>query len=328
MKELLGYLAAGIGAYFLFGKRDTVPVQQNIPVTSNGGNDPIVVPVTVPDVLLPIPNPVGTVFQTVNEIPITPGQGVFWDEDFEDMNAVAQNWSAQRCDDLAGVNSGGANSAWTGVWPLLSNPRIVSGKGYTGNNAVRYVYGGHQKGHMGIREANGWGSEWPEWWGCAAYRSFPPSQEIWIRWMEYLEPGFEVDEIGTKGLQILFDDGGYNWFVYMWGGRQLEFGPAVRFADGTMDIKGIKSSFSMPDGQWVCYEARFRKHDLGQANGVYELFVNGGNTPVASVYDLEWVENWQVTDRPFGAIGLYVQDGMGTLYRDRIAVGTERIGLP
>lgn len=229
-------------------------------------------------------------------------------------------------------DSGCGNNIWR---PTLDNPQISSARAFSGSKSVRYYYNGHQPHHMGIRPANGL-PEWPQFGGCSAKKYHELSREVWYTWMEFIEPGFEVDEIGTKALQVGYmADGkqGYAWLGYMGSfSRNFYFGPYIPregrftpYTDGVYDQLNMPLNMSVPTGQWVCLEVRFVASALGQADGSVTAYMNGNQT---AYHDrLRWGDTYlqrPYQDMKFQFIGLYVQDGMGTLYRDNITVSKTR----
>lgn len=216
-----------------------------------------------------------------------------------------------------------------GSWPNSSNPGLSTTRAFAGAHSMKYHYGGHQAHHMGTRPSLGL-PEWPLSGGCSGGKQFVPTTDLWLTWAEFIEPGFEIDEIGTKSIQVGFlADGqwGYAWYTYMWGSRALTFDPYIRMPSGNFDTVNLGLNYTVPTGRWVCLESHLTVNTPGQANGIMTFFAEGQQR--ANYTNLEWgntVLNKPYQDMKFKFIGIYVQDGMGDLYRDNLTVSATRVG--
>ena len=341
-KIVLGLIAGGV-VYAITKKNEIVaaitatPTPVVVPVVPqpsgvvvpSGTIIPIVNPpiVNIPPIVVPTP-----IVTPTGNIP-----GLLWEEDWEDTISTYL------------LNTTWGDTSCTGMGVVTGNPRVVTDRPYSGTRSLRFVYAGHQQAHIdnGARVSIYHLPEWPKspQGQCNNHRYFVPQDEIWLRWMEYIEPGFQVDEIGTKSIQLIYSKsyGGYDaysWFSYMWGadpptyGRRLDISQLPDGVELGKNYYQNMEEFVMPDGQWVCYEAHLKLNLPGQSDGMFELFVtpmNTRRTQQATGYYNKMFRGgttFLTNDMKIGGLGMYVQDGMGTIYRDRIAVGTQRIGIP
>jgi hypothetical protein len=254
--------------------------------------------------------------------------GVFWLEDWEGTGEeVAARWPDTSCPNP---------SAWPDNDPLGKNssPARASSPTYDGQKSLQYHFTGLQ----------------PEHGGCAAGRHFPGADEIWMRWYEYWGAGMTtaggdpaqggIGGAGTKR-HYMYDPNGEHGhvFVYIGGSRQIAFVVQSVFDAtegwGTYNLAQNATPFSMPDDQWICYEARLKYNTPGMADGVYEGFATNMTAGTPSVQFASYTDRqWRGTspDDPtpstasWGTWTVYTQDGLGDIYDDGYAVGTSRIG--
>jgi hypothetical protein len=239
--------------------------------------------------------------------------------------AMAEVFWTSTWDEAPSVISAYPNGWWDnscgGSWPETSNPGLSTTQAFSGTKSLKHHFAGHQ----------------PLGGGCFMDRAFPQTDEVWFTYWERMEPGFVIDSVGTKALKP-GDNRGSHWWVYMWGSRQLSFAcqackDAQEGAYGTETYYQNMTPFSMPDGQWVCYELHLKYNTPGQKNAVYEGFATpfGGQTvQFAGYYDREWRGTSTTDPLPsnatFALMREYVQDGVGDLYRDDHTVSTTRVG--
>jgi hypothetical protein len=256
---------------------------------------------------------------------------VLWTEDFEGTNASIK---------ASFIDTSCLNGANQSTFPEASNPGISTARAHSGSRSIRYHYGGHQYPlHLGLRQSEFGLAEWPSYGGCNAGRSFTPQPEIWVSWYEFYETGFVIDEIGTKGLQIqMTGNGGYFWLMDGIGGangtglvRQAHAVPNAWIPSvGRYDNRVIFTSTNTPVNRWVYSEVRIKLSTNNQPNGIIEWYEDG--RLVGSAYDIQFagfVGGGSLgplsSDTKLSGIGLYVQDGMGDLYRDDLTVSTTRL---
>lgn len=255
-------------------------------------------------------------------------------EDFEGSAAqIAARWPNQSY--CCFPDSGGP-------FNLVTSP--VAG----GSQALRYNYVGSQYDNP------------PKGGGSAYWEYHTGDREIWLTWYSYMAPGFQtaggggVGGVATKGLYSYMYSPSTGqtrgWvFHYFYGGRQLTLS-----AQGIKDALGPASggyqpvpydtenmwnnvqAYSQPDGQWVGYEAHFKLNTPGQANGMYELYITpvsaGQPTFLASRYiNREFVDADNSGRMPgdvyWYRTSIYRQDGLGSLYIDKLSVTTTRVGI-
>lgn len=250
--------------------------------------------------------------------------GIFWSEDWEGTGAeIARRWPETSCGNAA---------AWPDNNPIATNssPARSRAVAYSGTNSLQYHFTGLQPTHG----------------GCAAVRTFPPSDEIWMRWYERWGTGMQTagGSIGGAGTKrhYMYNQYGYygHCFVYMWGSRQLSFAvqsvyDAAEGRWGTQTLSQNAGSFSMPENQWVCYEAHLKYNTPGQADGVYEGWATNMTTGGPTIQFAKYTgRQWRGTSTSdpmpstatWGSWKVYTQDGMGDIYDDLYAVGNTRCG--
>lgn len=128
-------------------------------------------------------------------------------------------------------------------------------------------------------------------------------------------------------------------FHYMWGTRQI-----IMTAQGikdavpayqTQNLKHNIQEFNQPDLQWVCYEAHIRLNTPGQANGLYEQYATnvsaGGPTILTTRYlNREFlgatIDDKMPSDARWYLARTYRQDGLGSMWYDKITYSTTRVG--
>jgi hypothetical protein len=254
---------------------------------------------------------------------------VFWLEDWEGTGEeVAARWSETSC----------ANpSAWPDNDPLATNssPARASSPVYDGEKSLQYHFTGLQPDHG----------------GCYSSRHFPGTDEIWMRWYEYwgtgmVAAGGEVAQGGIGGAgtkrHYMYDPNGNHGhvFTYMWGAREISFSVQAVFdaAEGMWGSQVLYQNgtpFSMPDDQWICYEAHLKYNTPGMADGIFEGFATNmtAATPTvqfASYTDRQWRGTSPDDPTPptanWGTWKVYTQDGLGDVYDDGYAIGPSRIG--
>lgn len=157
---------------------------------------------------------------------------------------------------------------------------------------------------------------------CGGYvdRTFPATSNLYRRFYLKMADNFTVGDTETKIMATY--PGGNTTFTTWWEFRfgSHEFSAVVsRTADGGSVPYGRGA---IPFGQWVCIETHEQLNTPGQANGVYELWVNG--TQVLSAKNVTFLVSGD--NNKMGINRLYRQVGLGSLWFDRIAVGDSRIG--
>lgn len=158
---------------------------------------------------------------------------------------------------------------------------------------------------------------------CGGYvdRNFPQTSNLYRRFYINMASNFKTGDSGTKIIGT-FPGGNTTfstWWVFQFGSHVLS-GIVSRAKDGVAVVYNQNGTF--PFGQWVCVETHEQLNTPGQANGVYELWVNG--TQVLSTRNVMFLVSGDNTT--MGINRLYRQVGLGSLWFDRVAVGDSRIG--
>lgn len=246
-------------------------------------------------------------------IPVSSYAVVFWDEDWEESPDVISN-----------SNNWWDSSCAPGTWPSTSNPGLSTTYAYTGTKSLKHHFAGHQ----------------PLGGGCYVDKYHPYTTEVYVRWMEYIVPGFQFDPTQTKTIKP-GDNYGSHWWAYQWGINQMIFAcqvckDALEGPYGTQNLfpnMNTNKSYS-PIGKWFCYESRIKYNDPGVANGIIEawLTIDGLENQIMGYYNREMkgpsISSPLSSNAGFIYVREYVQDGIGDIYRDRLAVGNTRIGCP
>lgn len=263
---------------------------------------------------------------------------VLLQEDWEGTDAdVLSRWPA-------GYSSCGAQ------WPRTSNPGISTTRAFSGTHSVKFHYTGHQQGHINAGLTGPGTLGFNLGGGCFSSALFTPTSDLWLTWYEWIDSGFQFDELGTK-----------SWLIYgarSFGDQYQDFVPGYNYVqapspgdrrlsvqlqtvyDGTQGGTPwgnalYVGSYSHPSNNWVCHELRLKMNDPGVSNAALELYSTNMTLGTATVTAInEQNHRWVGTNStdPFppgikwGSIKVYVQDGIGDLYRDKITVSTTRIG--
>lgn len=152
-------------------------------------------------------------------------------------------------------------------------------------------------------------------------RTFPETSNLYRRFYLNMANAFTVGDTETK-IMATYPSGNTTfttWWEFRFGSH--EFSAVVsRALDGGSDPYG--ESGTIPFDQWVCIETHEQLNTPGQANGVYELWVNG--TQVLSARNVKFLVSGD--NNRMSINRLYRQVGRGSLWFDRIAVGDSRIG--
>ena len=156
--------------------------------------------------------------------------------------------------------------------------------------------------------------------GGFADRSFTGTADLYSRFYIRLSPNWVTSPIVTKITRSDTSGPNSNWWAMLWGGTNLEVS-----AQNTPTVGNTinhYSSFSFATGTWYCVETHEQLGTAGAANGVIEAWVNG-----AKVLGVGGVQFRQPGDN-----GVYMnkrmfrQEGTGSIWYDRMAVGNSRIG--
>ena len=201
----------------------------------------------------------------------------------------------------------------------------------------------------------------PQGGGSCEYDFADQTQpEIWITWYHRFGTGFQtaggggVGGVATKGIYMymksLSTGAVHGWvFHYFYGGQSLTMS-----AQGIKDHKGPNGpgtgtaipydtenmwqnvqAYEQPDGQWVCYEARYKLNTPGLADGGYQLYITpmstGGTTFLAASHmNREFLDTTpggqSPSDSRWYRFKFYRQDGLGSMWYDNASVDTTRRG--
>ena len=235
-------------------------------------------------------------------LPISSNATVFWEESFE--NHLTPNWDTSAC----------GGSPQDGCNPRISTTIVHSG---TRSLVADYTCTTQSSGI-----------------GCGAYfdRTFPASGDVWFRYYSYTVPGFQYWPTNMAKRFSLRPTSGYAnmWIAHWYGtrneGYSMEYYPpsppyAPCQANNQECILGATSSAApLGDGQWYCVEGHLKANTVGQADGLYEMWVNGTQTvSLPNRGDFITTVQWNT-------FRFYVQNSVGTMYYDDVAVGNTRIG--
>lgn len=86
-------------------------------------------------------------------------------------------------------------------------------------------------------------------------------------------------------------------------------------------------------GKWFCVEGHIRLNTPGDADGVFEFWIN--DTLQAGKYNLNWHGNWNANPNNYGINALFINNYWNAgspeeqeRYFDNVVIATERIGCP
>jgi len=156
--------------------------------------------------------------------------------------------------------------------------------------------------------------------GGFADRNFSQTADLYSRFYMRLSPSWATSPIITKITRSDTTTTNSNWWGMMWGSTNLMVG--AQHVPTVGSTKNYFSSFSFSRGVWYCVETHEQLGTAGAANGVIEAWVNGNK--VLGVSGIQF--------RQSGDSGLYAnkrmyrQEGTGSIWYDRMAVGNTRIG--
>lgn len=235
--------------------------------------------------------------------PIPSEAGVFWNENFE--NHLTPNWNTSACD---GSPQDGCN------------PSISTDIAHTGTHSLKGNYTGPCAFSQTI--------------ACGNYidHSHTPTANVWSRFY-YYTVGFTYMNVGSgqtknifhraqnANLDFVIDHEYGSLHFSMQTQPQLPEGPPCLPNDVACNYPPNVGSVPINDGRWYCIETHGVVNTPGQANGSFELWVDGTQT-------LGWY-NRQFSGSPqplFSEFKIYIQSGSGLMYYDDVAVGDTRIG--
>lgn len=262
---------------------------------------------------------------------------------------LQEDWEGTDSDVLSRWPSG--YSSCGASWPRTSSPGISTTRAYSGTHSLRFHFTGHQQSHInaGLTGPGTLGTNLAN--GCFSSALIPLNTEIWLTWYEWIESGFQMDEITTKSWLIYGARGygdQYQDFVDGYNDGQApspgdkRLGLALQSVlDGTNPSPWGNSSYQAtydpPFNTWVCYEQRLKMNDPGVANAAAELYATNMTLGTSTVTAFNFQNRqWRGTNSTdpwpptlmWGSIKVYVQDGIGDIYRDKITVSTTRVGCP
>ena len=156
--------------------------------------------------------------------------------------------------------------------------------------------------------------------GGFADRSYPGTADLYTRFYIRLSPNWVTSPVVTKITRSDTSGPNSNWWSMLWGSTTLMVGAQnVPTIGSTVNLY---TSFSFARGVWYCVETQEQLGTSGATNGVIRAWVNG--TQVQNVTGVQF--------RQPGDNSLYVnkrmyrQEGTGSIWYDRMAVGNSRIG--
>lgn len=246
------------------------------------------------------------------------------------------------------------------------NPAVSSTRAFNGTKSLKHVFTGHQIGHINAGFINGpLGSNLGGGCFTDAVWANKVS-EAWYTWYEYWDAGFIVDELSTKLIKPGDENKGSHWWGTQGGpytvgafpniqngccspliGRHVEFACQdcktwsnttlgdTWPAGNTKVYTENTGSFTIPDDKWVCHEGHLKYNTPGVADGIVEYFLTNMTDGLPTVQTLGYY-NQEIrgarttdplpSDAGFNLVREYVQDGLGTIYRDGLTVSTTRVG--
>jgi hypothetical protein len=156
--------------------------------------------------------------------------------------------------------------------------------------------------------------------GGFADRSYAQTDDLYSRVYIRFSPNWVTSPVVTKFTRSDTNGPNSNWWTMLWGGTTLSVGAQnVPVLGSTVNYY---SNFTFSKGVWYCVETREYLGTAGTANGIIEAWVNGNK--VMGVTGVQF--------RQSGDNSLYVnkrmyrQEGTGSIWYDRMAVGNSRIG--
>jgi len=173
-------------------------------------------------------------------------------------------------------------------------------------------------------------------------RYHPNVDEVYTRFYTQTK-AFSYDPIVTKRFENLNLNTSYVypsfWWSNIWGSRELAVGAQVvaepcastgHPAYDSCNYFPNMAKVPLNDNQWYCIETHLKMNTPGVANGVIELWVDGVQTMSYTGRTFRGPSvsnpNGNSSLTTFGAIRMYRQGGVGSMWYDNFAVGSTRIG--
>lgn len=150
-------------------------------------------------------------------------------------------------------------------------------------------------------------------------RGFPPTTNKWTRFYMRLSPGFQVHTVQTKMMRSDTNGIVSMWWGFLWAAPQWTV-QTQQVPPG--QTQNVYTGFYFNTGQWYCVEMHEQLNTPGVANGILESWVDGQQVLSRSdiMYRAAGDNSLFVNNR------LFRQGGMGSIWKDRVAVGDQRIG--
>jgi hypothetical protein len=169
---------------------------------------------------------------------------------------------------------------------------------------------------------------------------FTSNTQVFMRNPVKVMPGFQLPFNGqTKLMRIQGTRGGVNGgtggYPFIWFSYSSGYYAVVMEAPFDANNLTLSSGVVPRFGQWDQVEWQVKLNTPGQSNGEMRIWVNDvlrnevtGRQFIGPATDSRGVSGLlNPSDLRFEAVQLFVQGGSGTIYHDRVAIDTTRIGL-
>jgi len=226
---------------------------------------------------------------------------MFWQEDFEAPTNLG-NWDRSS----------------------LSMPYVSSSLPYQGLQSLQLDYNGPTGG--GFMD-----------------RQHPNVENVYTRFYTRTKTFTYEASTGTKRFQQLNLNSPYQypnfWWENVFGSRELAVGgqvvaePCASTGHPAYDSCWYYPNMArvpLSDDRWYCIETHLKMNTPGVADGIIELWIDGAQT---TLYTGRMFRGPNVSNpngnsslTTFGAIRMYRQGGVGSMWYDNFAVGSTRIG--
>ena len=164
------------------------------------------------------------------------------------------------------------------------------------------------------------------------YHFFSKSDHMFVRFATRQSTGFKIGSNNYTKMVRFRTDGGYPVFTVLFGSGKYVLGVEGSYVGGTFIPA---SSVTPSQTSWDQVEVEVQLNTPGQSNGLMRMWINGTlrieklsqqfRGPTSTSINSQGLLVPSTTR--FDTAQIYVQSGLGSIYYDRFAVGSTRIGL-
>ena len=151
-------------------------------------------------------------------------------------------------------------------------------------------------------------------------RGFTATADLYTRFYIRFSPNWVTSPIMTKITRSDTSGVNSNWWAMFWG--STNFAVTAQNVPVVGSSTNYYSSFAFARGIWYCVETQEQLGTSGAANGVVRSWIDG-----VQVQNVTGVQFRQPGDNSlYVNKRMYRQEGTGSIWYDRMAVGNSRIG--